>query len=85
MIRDPDGGTIICYHPPPKPGFASSATHNHSWIQRIGQDNHWRNIFRLYDEPTFVLLPIFWYVVYAWDDALKGLYLNLNKLVSVAP
>jgi len=85
MMRDYDGGTIICYHPPPKQGFTSSATHNHSWIQRIGQDNHWKNIFRLYDEPTFALLPILWYVVYAWADALKTLYIHLNTLVSIAP
>lgn len=83
MIRSNDKNTVLCYSPLPGSEFTSTAMDAHAWFLRTGRDTYWEDIFKQSKDSTFTLLPILWYLLYAWAEALESLYLYLNKLVSV--
>ncbi|EDR10250.1 uncharacterized protein LACBIDRAFT_325159 [Laccaria bicolor S238N-H82] len=49
---------------------------------RSGQSVYWQNIFRKYEDPTFVLLVFIWHAIYAWDESLENLYSHICDLES---
>ncbi|KIJ63967.1 hypothetical protein HYDPIDRAFT_175727 [Hydnomerulius pinastri MD-312] len=81
MVRTSKSSTIISYHP--NSGCQrTSAKRLQSLVQRAGQNLYWQRIFAKSDDPTFLLLAILWYVLYAWDEAFEALYMHTNWLVS---
>ncbi|KAG2036843.1 cora-like Mg2+ transporter protein-domain-containing protein [Suillus americanus] len=79
MVRDVKENTIISYHPE-STGHRTSAKHLHSLIQLVGESVYWQNIFGSSKDPTFLLLAILWYALYAWDESLDLLYRYVSEL-----
>ncbi|KAH7921423.1 hypothetical protein BV22DRAFT_1019395 [Leucogyrophana mollusca] len=81
MVRTAESSTIISYHPG-STWRRTSAKRLHSLVQRAGQSVYWSKIFDKSDDPTFLLLAILWYALYAWDEAFEVLYTHINWLES---
>jgi hypothetical protein len=80
MVRDVKENTIISYHPE-STWNRTSAKHLHSLIQLVGESVYWKKIFHQSKDPTFLLLAILWYALYAWDESLDLLYRHVGELV----
>ncbi|KAJ7653276.1 hypothetical protein DFH06DRAFT_1205186 [Mycena polygramma] len=83
MVRSPGLSTLISYHPP----HAHRATEAHTLRTRLlaaGQSVYWNKIFTstISSDPTFVLLALLWYPLYAFDEALDSLYFHICWLES---
>ncbi|KAJ7176479.1 hypothetical protein C8R46DRAFT_889831 [Mycena filopes] len=83
MVRSPSGSTIISYHPP----HNHRTTPAHTLRTRLlaaGQSVYWNKIFTstISSDPTFVLLALLWYPLYAFDESLEALYLHICWLES---
>ncbi|KAJ7083656.1 hypothetical protein B0H15DRAFT_850296 [Mycena belliarum] len=83
MVRSPELSTIISYHPP----HAQRTTTAHALRTRLlaaGQSVYWNKIFAstISSDPTFVLLALLWYPIYAFDESLEALYLHISWLES---
>ncbi|KAJ7715723.1 hypothetical protein DFH07DRAFT_974106 [Mycena maculata] len=81
MIRSPNRSTIISYHPP----HIHRTTSAHALRTRLlaaGQSVYWNKIFTktISSDPTFVLLALLWYPLYAFDEALESLYNHICSL-----
>ena len=81
MIRDRETSTIVSYHADPE-WCMTTATSLHSRTRLIGESVYWQHVFKDSNDPTFLLVAIFWHVLYAWDEALETLYLHIYTLVS---
>ncbi|KAF7377803.1 hypothetical protein MSAN_00203700 [Mycena sanguinolenta] len=78
MVRSPGLSTIISYHPP----HTHRTTTAHTLRTRLlaaGQSVYWKKIFTstISSDPTFVLLALLWYPLYAFDEALDALYSHI--------
>jgi hypothetical protein len=85
MVRSSDLSTIISYHPP----HTHQTTAAHVLRTRLlaaGQSVYWNKIFNstISADPTFVLLALLWYPLYAFDESLEALYLHICWLVPLA-
>lgn len=80
MIRDKEGSTILSYH---VPSGTTSAEQLHSRVALAGESVYWQNIFQKSDDPTLVLITIFWYALYAWDESIALLWDYISLLVSL--
>ncbi|TDL18741.1 hypothetical protein BD410DRAFT_792924 [Rickenella mellea] len=80
MVRTTHSSTIISYHPPHCE--TTSAKRLHARACYAGESVYWQKIFRKCKDPTFVLLAILWYALYAWDEALEVLYAHIGQLES---
>ncbi|KAF7366809.1 hypothetical protein MSAN_00939200 [Mycena sanguinolenta] len=81
MVRSPGLSTIISYHPP----HTHRTTTAHTLRTRLlaaGQSVYWNKIFTstISSDPTFVLLALLWYPLYAFDEALDALYSHICSL-----
>jgi hypothetical protein len=91
MIRsqEKEENIMLCYAPPMGASIlkniplASTAMDAHGWFHRASRDPYWIDVFRDVTDPSFALLPLFWYIVYAWGEALETLYLRINTLVNI--
>jgi len=81
MVRRKDSSTVISYHPTPE-WKSTSARYLHSRVRYAGESVYWQSNFRQSQDPTFVLLCMLWYALYAWDEALENLYVHICWLVS---
>ena len=82
MIRSSTkGGTIISYHHPRSEWQTTSAESLYSRVYLVGQSVYWQKIFKNSNDPTFVLLSILWYALYAWDEAFEVLWEHICLLV----
>lgn len=79
IIRDKESSTIISYH---TPYSSTSAQRLHSRVALAGESVYWQKIFQKSDDPTLVLLAMFWYPLYAWDESLATLWEHIGRLVS---
>ncbi|PPQ96705.1 hypothetical protein CVT26_010257, partial [Gymnopilus dilepis] len=91
-----EGSTIISLHPHPHahnnnipgttthntPGTTTTAHELHTRVHLLGKSVYWANILKDTTDPTFVLLGLLWYGMYAWDEALEGLYEHICYLES---
>ncbi|KAF7333608.1 hypothetical protein MSAN_02413000 [Mycena sanguinolenta] len=78
MVRSPGLSTIISYHPP----HMHRTTTAHTLQMRLlaaGKSVYWKKIFSstISSDPTFVLLALLWYPLYAFDEALDALYSHI--------
>ncbi|OAX32053.1 hypothetical protein K503DRAFT_852217 [Rhizopogon vinicolor AM-OR11-026] len=80
MVRDVNTSTIISYHP--ESTSISSAKRLHSLMQLVGDSVYWQHIFSKSKDPTFLLLALLWYALYAWDESLEALYNHIMPLES---
>ncbi|KAF8584987.1 hypothetical protein K439DRAFT_1633120 [Ramaria rubella] len=80
MIRAIDSSTIISYQPTSNGRHVTSASSIHSRVYLAGQSIYWKNIFQRSNDPTFVLLTMLWYALYAWDQALEMLWKHICQL-----
>ncbi|KAJ7716470.1 hypothetical protein DFH07DRAFT_862150 [Mycena maculata] len=83
MVRSPNRNTILSYHPP----HAHRTTAAHILKTRLlaaGQSVYWNKIFTstISSDPTFVLLSLLWYPLYAFDEAFEALYDHISWLES---
>ncbi|KAJ7768761.1 hypothetical protein B0H14DRAFT_2968337 [Mycena olivaceomarginata] len=81
MVRLPGLSTLISYHPP----HTHRTTAAHTLRTRLlaaGQSVYWNKIFEktISHDPTFVLLALLWYPLYAFDESLDALYLHISWL-----
>lgn len=81
LIRRRHGSTIISFHPSLNLP-TTTAPYLHQRIRFAGQSVYWQNIFRKYEDPTFVLLVFIWHAIYAWDESLENLYSHICDLES---
>ncbi|KAF8523159.1 hypothetical protein BU17DRAFT_86332 [Hysterangium stoloniferum] len=79
MIRDVQSSTLISYQPP-SPHPVTSASSIHSRVYLAGQTVYWGDIFEASRDPTFVLLTILWYALFAWDQSLELLWEHIALL-----
>jgi hypothetical protein len=82
MIRssDPNGSTIISYHPSAQWNRTTAERLKHL-VHKVGESVYWQKIFEQSKDPTFLFLAILWYALYAWDESLDHLYIHMNWLV----
>ncbi|KAJ7248211.1 hypothetical protein B0H12DRAFT_1123639 [Mycena haematopus] len=78
MVRSPGLSTIISYHPP----HTHRTTTAHTLRMRLlaaGHSVYWKNIFTstISSDPTFILLALLWYPLYAFDESLDALYSHI--------
>ncbi|KAJ7471291.1 hypothetical protein B0H11DRAFT_2283318 [Mycena galericulata] len=75
MIRSPKRSTIISYHPP-HVHRTTTASMLRTRLLAAGQSVYWNKIFAstIGTDPTFVLLALLWYPLYAFDESLQALY-----------
>ncbi|KAF9473382.1 hypothetical protein BDN70DRAFT_867464 [Pholiota conissans] len=73
MVRSRSSNTIISLHPN-EDHKSTSAKTLHSRVHAAGRSVYWGNILKDSSDPTFVLLSLLWYALYAWDEALEHLY-----------
>ncbi|KAF8874421.1 hypothetical protein BD779DRAFT_1566722 [Infundibulicybe gibba] len=81
MVRSASGSTIISFHPSPEHRTTSAKT-LHTRVRSAGQSVYWHHNFSATADPTFVLLCILWYALYAWDESLEVLYAHICWLES---
>ncbi|KAJ7049156.1 hypothetical protein C8F01DRAFT_1003018 [Mycena amicta] len=83
MIRSPVLSTIISYHPPHIHRTTSAYTLR-TRLLAAGQSVYWNKIFTatIGSDPTFVLLALLWYPLYAFDESLEALYTHICWLES---
>jgi hypothetical protein len=72
--------TMISFHPPTR-HMTTPAESLHKRLALVGRSVYWSHIFAEFSDPTFVLLALMWYPLYAWDEAFELLYLHLSNLV----
>ncbi|KAK7052405.1 hypothetical protein R3P38DRAFT_3306138 [Favolaschia claudopus] len=78
MVRSNDLSTIISYHPPHN--HRTTAAHTlRTRLLAAGQSVYWNKIFSstISSDPSFVLLALLWYPLYAFDEALDALYSHI--------
>ncbi|KAF4613148.1 hypothetical protein D9613_011169 [Agrocybe pediades] len=81
LIRREKGSIIISYHADEIQGnHVTSASYLHQRIRFAGQSVYWQNIFKQYEDSTFVMLLFIWHTLYAWDEALEHLYAHICAL-----
>lgn len=85
MVRGPKSNntnTIISYHPPHIHRTTTAETLK-TRLHSAGQSVYWNKIFAstINSDPTFVLLSILWYALYAWDESFDTLYVHICSLV----
>ncbi|KAG2739118.1 hypothetical protein P692DRAFT_20756521, partial [Suillus brevipes Sb2] len=83
MVRGVKTSTIISYHPE-STWCRTSVKRLHSLMQLVGGSVYWQQIFDKSQDPTFLVLAILWYVLYAWDESLELLYNHVSELESKA-
>jgi hypothetical protein len=85
MVRSPKLSTIVSYHPPHSQR-TTSAYFLRTRLLAAGQSVYWNKIFNstIESDPTFVLLTLLWYPIYAFDESLEALYLHICWLVRCA-
>ncbi|KAJ7026129.1 hypothetical protein C8F04DRAFT_1126221 [Mycena alexandri] len=78
MVRSPTLSTIISYHPPHAHRTTTAGTLSTRMLA-AGQSVYWNNIFTstISSDPTFVLLSLMWYPLYAFDESLEVLYIHI--------
>ncbi|KAJ6605314.1 hypothetical protein DFH09DRAFT_1257012 [Mycena vulgaris] len=83
MVRSPALSTLISYHPPDR-HWATEASTLRTRLLAAGQSVYWNKIFTstMSSDPTFVLLALLWYPLYAFDEALDSLYVHICELES---
>ncbi|KAF7317123.1 hypothetical protein HMN09_00447000 [Mycena chlorophos] len=83
MVRSPDMSTIISYHAPHNLR-ATTAYTLRTRLLAAGHSVYWQKIFdtTIALDPTFVLLALLWYPVYAFDESLEALYTHICWLES---
>ncbi|KAJ7243048.1 hypothetical protein C8J57DRAFT_1452471 [Mycena rebaudengoi] len=85
LIRHPDPAqsTLLSYHPP-HTHRTTSAGVLRSRLLAAGRSVYWNKIFAstIATDPTFVLLALLWYPLYAFDEALEALYVHICWLES---
>jgi len=82
MIRSTDKNIILCYSPSIEESSnkASTASDCHAWVYSTARKHDWQNIYSKATDSTLALFPILWYILYAWADALRNIFLYLNDL-----
>ena len=70
---------VICYLPISSISLCRSFCR---WLADTSKDNMWNDVFTHGENPTLVVIPVLWYTLYAWSDALWCIYEYLDKLVS---
>jgi len=84
-IRSYEGpSTILCFIPSTGPQSKPFIDALYRWFENASKD-HYRQLFEEVRDPTFAVLPILWFVIYVWADAIEILYELLDKLVSAPP
>ncbi|KAJ6617559.1 hypothetical protein B0H10DRAFT_2434374 [Mycena sp. CBHHK59/15] len=83
MVRSPKRNTIISYHPPLM-HRTTTAEKLRTRLLAAGQSVYWNKIFTstISSDPTFVLLALLWYPLYAFDESLEALYVHICWLES---
>ncbi|KAH7915502.1 hypothetical protein BJ138DRAFT_997584, partial [Hygrophoropsis aurantiaca] len=86
MVRTapPNSSTILSYHHPHNASESTSAQLLYSLVLRARKSVYWGKIFDASKDPTFVLVAILWYALYAWDEALEKMYEHIGSLESDA-
>ncbi|KAJ7654800.1 hypothetical protein B0H17DRAFT_1021771 [Mycena rosella] len=84
MVRSPKLSTIISYHPPHPYHRTTTARGLGTRLLAAGQSVYWNKIFAstISSDPTFILLALLWYPIYAFDESLEALYLHICWLES---
>ncbi|EGN97184.1 hypothetical protein SERLA73DRAFT_183829 [Serpula lacrymans var. lacrymans S7.3] len=81
MVRSTTSSTIISYHPD-SDSHRTGAEQMEVLLYSIGKSVYWQNVLSKTSDPTFVLLSILWYALYAWDESFEILYAHINILES---
>ena len=83
MIRSTNSSTIISYQPEShRQGTTAKNVHDRVFL--AGQSVYWNKLLRASNDPTFVLLIMFWYACYAWDQAFEMLWEHICRLVCLS-
>lgn len=70
---------MLSYHAPQS---STTAEMLHKRVALAGKSVYWQKIFKQSPDPTLVLLSVFWYPLYAWDESLATLWTYIGELVS---
>lgn len=96
LVRNIADNTIISYHANLKlpttradylhkrirfAGESNNSSRHFLIYWGIGQSVYWQKILVQADDPTFLLLIFLWQAMYAWDEALRHLYMHICALV----
>ncbi|KIJ14541.1 hypothetical protein PAXINDRAFT_12642 [Paxillus involutus ATCC 200175] len=81
MVRTSTSNTIVSYHPPVERS-KDSAERLQLLVLKTGDSPCWSEIFKKSNDPTFLVLVMFWYVLYGWDETFEVLGPHIDWLVS---
>ncbi|KIJ63186.1 hypothetical protein HYDPIDRAFT_58622, partial [Hydnomerulius pinastri MD-312] len=79
MVRSSTSSTIISHHPKVEVQNGS-AQRLQLLVLKAGDSAYWSEVFAKSKDPTFVILVIFWYALYGWDEAFEVLSPHINWL-----
>lgn len=83
MIRGVKTSTIISHQPSYNGRSVTTSETVHSRVYLAGQGVYWGHIFRQSKDPSFILLTMLWYALYAWDQSLEYLWEHISYLVTL--
>ncbi|KIJ05218.1 hypothetical protein PAXINDRAFT_182971 [Paxillus involutus ATCC 200175] len=79
MVRTSTSNTIVSYHPPVERS-KDSAERLQLLVLKTGDSPCWSEIFKKSNDPTFLVLVMFWYVLYGWDETFEVLGPHIDWL-----
>lgn len=79
MIRRRTNSTVISLHSGTQ-DLTTPAEDMYERFNLCGKSVYWSSIFATTRDPTFLLLCLLWYVLYAWDEVFEHLYLHICHL-----
>ncbi|KAH6876668.1 hypothetical protein BKA70DRAFT_236124 [Coprinopsis sp. MPI-PUGE-AT-0042] len=79
MVRRRTNSTVISLHSGAH-DLTTSAEDMYERFHLCGKSVYWSSIFETTRDPTFLLLCLLWYVMYAWDEVFEVLYSHICHL-----
>ncbi|KAF9226339.1 hypothetical protein BS17DRAFT_765347 [Gyrodon lividus] len=79
MVRAWTCSTVLSYHPKVERSN-DSAKRLQSLVLKTGDSDYWSEIFAKSKDGTFLVLVMFWYVLYGWDEAFEVLSPHIDWL-----
>jgi hypothetical protein len=80
MVRTQEDCTILVWYPPVK-DLPGPLVETYNWMAQMSLERQWKDINSDTKDSAFLILPILWWVIYAWCDSIEEIYRYLDWLV----
>ncbi|KAJ7276803.1 hypothetical protein C8J57DRAFT_1584097 [Mycena rebaudengoi] len=79
MVRTQEDCTILVWYPPVK-DLPGPLVETYNWMAQMSLERQWKDINSDTKDSAFLILPILWWVIYAWCDSIEEIYRYLDWL-----